>query len=329
VTASLGPAISSEVAPDNESEWSDLTLSPEQYRNAARRHRARVKSRAIGFLAPYMILWFVFLAIPTGWAIWLSFNTGGIVDDRRFVGLGNWSRMFTDTELKRAVINTSIYVVIAIGIVFVLAMSLAALLNRYRAGGNFFKLALYFPLLAPPVLAAMIWFFLVHFDFGIFNLIQRTIFRGEGINFLGRNPNALLTIVGVEVWRGLGFWVLFFLAGMQAVPGELLDAARMDGARRFRRFRRITLPTLRPLLLFAIVIAVIFNFQLFDSVQALTQGGPALGTATVVWFIFRRMFAFQDTGLAFAASVGLLLVILLLTLIAFRYLGDRRNQEGA
>jgi multiple sugar transport system permease protein len=116
---------------------------------------------------------------------------------------------------------------------------------------------------------------------------------------------------------------------MQAVPGELLDAARMDGARRFRRFRRITLPTLRPLLLFAIVIAVIFNFQLFDSVQALTQGGPALGTATVVWFIFRRMFAFQDTGLAFAASVGLLVVILLLTLIAFRYLGDRRNQEGA
>ena len=122
--------------------------------------------------------------------------------------------------------------------------------------------------------------------------------------------------------------MLYFLAGLQSVPEELTDAAKLDGARAARRFAKITVPTLRPLLLFAIVIAVIFNFQVFDSVQILTQGGPSLGTATVVWFIFRRMFAFQDTGIAFAASVGLLGVILVLTLISFTLLGRREEREA-
>lgn len=112
------------------------------------------------------------------------------------------------------------------------------------------------------------------------------------------------------------------------MPEELLAAGKIDGAKATRRFLKITLPTLRPLLLFAFVIAVIFNFQLFDSVKVLTDGGPALGTATVVWFIFRRMFAFQDTGLAFAASVGLLLVVLILTFISFWALGKREAREA-
>ena len=310
-----------------EEEWAQLTLTDKEYTRARRRYRGKAALKGYGFIAPYFVIWFVFLAIPVGWAIWLSFHTGGVVAPPEWVGLENWTRAWEDTELRRAVINTTIYVIIAITVVFTLAIGLAALLNRYRRGSNFFKVALYFPLLAPPILAAMMWFFLVHFDFGVLNLIQRNIFQGGGINFLGENPNALLTIVAVEVWRGLGFWVLFFLAGLQAVPEELLAAGKMDGAKAGRRFLKITVPTLRPLLLFALVIAVIFNFQLFDSVQVLTDGGPALGTATVVWFVFKRMFAFQDTGLAYTASLGLLIVILALTAVSFVALGRRRARE--
>ena len=278
-----------------------------------------------------MVIWATFLAFPVGWGIWLSFNTGGIIGPRTFVGLENWRRALDDTELQEAVRNTLLFMVIAIAVVFGLAIFLAALLNKYRRGSNFFKLALYFPLLAPPILGAMMWFFIIHFDFGVVNVIHRQL-GGSGINFLGKSTNtlirpsnALLTIVAVEVWRGLGFWVLFFLAGLQAVPEELLGAAKIDGAGPFRRFRKITIPTLRPLLLFALVIAIIFNAQLFDSVQVLTDGGPALDTATVVWFVFKRMFAFQDTGLAFATSVGLLIVILLATLLSFWALGKREK----
>jgi len=311
---------------DSDADWARLTLSETEYRRHARRYRSRSSRRAIPFLAPYLLIWGTFLAWPVVWGIWLSFNTGGILGDREYVGLDNWRRAFEDSELREAVRNTAVYMVIAITVVFVLAIFLASLLNKYKRGSNFFKLALYFPLLAPPILGAMMWFFMIHFDFGVLNIIHRQA-GGSGINYLGESPNALLTIVAVEVWRGLGFWVLFFLAGIQAVPEELLSAAKIDGARSFRRFMRITVPTLRPLLLFALVVAIIFNAQLFDSVQVLTDGGPALDTATVVWFIFKRMFAFQDTGLAFATSVGLLIVVLLATLLSFWALG-RREARG-
>ncbi len=311
-------------------DWATLSLSDAEYRRRARRYRSRTVRRAAGFLSPYLIIWGVFLAIPAGWGVFLSFNQGGLIkgDPRVFVGFDNWARTWTDSELRTAVKNTSIYVVVAIAVVFTLAIFLASLLNHYKKGSNFYKVALYFPLLAPPILGALMWFFMVNFDFGILNLIKRAVFGGDGVAFLGDNPHALMTIVAVEVWRGLGFWVLFYLAGLQSVPEELQAAARIDGAGKWRRFRRITVPTLRPLLLFALVIAVIFNFQLFDSVKVLTDGGPRLGTATVVWFIHKRLFAFQDTGLAYAASIGLLIVVLILTGLSFWALGKRRRREA-
>jgi len=317
----------SDPASASSEEWAALTLTPRQYQRQARRYRLRASRRAIGFLAPYLSIWGTFLAFPVAWGIWLSFNTGGIIGPREYVGLDNWTRGWSDSELRESIRNTAVFMVIAIAVVFGLAIFIATLLNKYRRGGNFFKLALYFPLLAPPILGAMMWFFMIHFDFGVLNVVQRQL-GGNGINYLGENPNALLTIVAVEVWRGLGFWVLFYLAGLQAVPQELLAAAKIDGAKAFRRFLKITVPTLRPLLLFALVVAIIFNAQIFDSVQVLTDGGPALGTATVVWFIFKRMFAFQDTGLAFATSIALLLVILLATIGSFWALGKRQAREA-
>ena len=126
------------------------------------------------------------------------------------------------------------------------------------------------------------------------------------MNIFGNGTYALLTIVLAEVWRGLGFWTLYFLASLQSVPEELLDAARVDGARGFQRFRRVTVPLLRPMLLFAVVIAIIANFQVFDTVYVLTQGGPYQSTSTLVWFIWKRLFQFQQTGQAYAAAVLLL-----------------------
>ncbi len=260
-------------------------------------------------------------------AVRFSFFTGGLIQEADFVGLRNWDRAASDPEVRKSVVNTFYMVIIAITVVFSLAMGLAMLLDRYRRGGTVFKLGLYFPLLAPPVIAGLIWQFIVHFDFGVANLIWRSV-GGDPINILGTASYALLTIVAVEVWRGLGFWTLFFLAGLQGVPQELLDAARVDGATGWKRFYKVILPMLRPLLLFALVIAIIYNFQIFDSVFSLTFGGPALATSTIVWFIYRNLFAFQNTGLAYATSVGLLVIILALTFISFWLLGARRRRAG-
>jgi ABC-type sugar transport system permease subunit len=299
-------------------------MSADEYKRERIKFRRRALKPVIGFVGPFLFLWTLFLAVPMGWATWLSFNEGGLVSDAKFVGLKNWTTFLNNEELRIAIKNTSLYVVVAITVVFGLALMLAALLNNNKKGQNFFKVALYFPLLVPPIMAGMIFFFLTHYDMGVINLLLQTAGQNR-VNFLGANPNALLTIAGLEVWRGLGFWVLFYLAGLQSVPVDLIDAGKIDGARTVRRFLRISLPTLRPLILFALVIALIFNFQLFDSVQALTKGGPTLGTTSIVWFIYKQLFTFQQSGVAYATSLSLLFLVLVLTIFAYGFLGRRKD----
>jgi ABC-type sugar transport system permease subunit len=310
-----------------EEAWDALTLSEAEYRSAGTRYRLRRSSRAYLFVLPYFLPFLAFLVVPTFWSVWLSFNKGGILDSAKYVGLANWREISSDSELTGAIKNTAVYAVEAILLVFILALMLALLLNRYRTGSNFFKLALYIPLLAPAVLVGLIWQFLTNYDFGLINLTLNAVGLGR-LNILGSSTLALLTIVLAEVWRGLGFWTLYFLASLQNIPEELQDAARVDGARGLQRFRRVTLPLLKPMLLFAVVIAIIANFQVFDTVYVLTQGGPHESTSTLVWFIWKRMFQFQETGQAYAAAVLLLGIVLVLTAISFLVLGGRRRRAS-
>ena len=310
-----------------EEAWDALTLSEAEYRSAGTRYRLRRSSRAYLFVLPYFLPFLAFLVVPTFWSVWLSFNKGGILDSAKYVGLANWREISSDSELTGAIKNTAVYAVEAIVLVFFLALMLALLLNRYRTGSNFFKLALYIPLLAPAVLVGLIWQFLTNYDFGLINLTLNAVGLGR-LNILGSSTLALLTIVLAEVWRGLGFWTLYFLASLQNIPEELQDAARVDGARGLQRFRRVTLPLLKPMLLFAVVIAIIANFQVFDTVYVLTQGGPHESTSTLVWFIWKRMFQFQETGQAYAAAVLLLGIVLVLTAISFWLLGGRRRRAS-
>jgi multiple sugar transport system permease protein len=309
-----------------EADWDDLTLSPAEYRRAAAGYRRRRSRTAYLFILPYFIPFLAFLVVPVFWSIWLSFNKGGLLDSAKFVGFQNWREIGADTELTTSIKNTAIYAGEAIFLVFTLALLLALLLNRYRKGSNIFKLALYAPLLAPAVLVGLIWQFVANYDFGLFNLLLTTVGINR-VNIFGNGTLALLTIVFAEVWRGLGFWTLYFLASLQSVPEELLDAARVDGAKGVQRFRRVIVPMLRPMLLFAVVIAIIANFQVFDTVYVLTSGGPYESTSTMVWFIWKRLFQFQQTGQGYAAAVLLLGIILFLTAISFWLLGSRRRHE--
>jgi multiple sugar transport system permease protein/sn-glycerol 3-phosphate transport system permease protein len=310
-----------------EADWNGLTLDEAEYRRARARYRRRRSFRAYLFIVPYFIPFLAFLVVPLFWSIWLSFNQGGLLDSAKFVGFRNWREIGADTELTTSIKNTAIYAVEAIFLVFTLALLLALLLNRYRRGSNFYKLALYVPLLAPAVLVGLIWQFVTNYDFGLINVALVHLGIGR-VNIFGNGTTALLAIVGAEVWRGLGFWTLYFLASLQNIPEELLDAARVDGAKGFQRFRRVTIPLLRPMLLFAVVIAIIANFQVFDTVYVLTQGGPYESTSTIVWFIWKRLFQFQNPGQGYAASVLLLAIILVLTAISFWFLGSRRRRRA-
>lgn len=275
------------------------------------------------FLLPGTIFFVAFLVIPIILLFFYTFNNGGIISPRVWVGLSNWRNVLRDDLVITAIKNTLLYCLMAIPAVFVISMVLALVLQQAARGGSAFRSIYYLPTLTPYVVAALIWQFVVHRDFGILNMILIE-FGQEPRNWIGSPDLALKSITMLEVWRGVGFWTLLFLAALIGLPGELYQAAMIDGANAWQRFRYLTLPLMRPTIFFAVVMATIWNLQLFDSVSILTNGGPQNSTVTIVWYIQQTTFAYTDkVGFGAALSFMLLMLILVLALIEIRLLRKR------
>jgi len=275
---------------------------------------------AYGFLLPNAIFFIAFLLIPVGYLFYLTFHNGGIITPTTYVGLDNWRDLWGDDLIITSIKNTALYCLIAIPSVFAIGMVLALCLQKIRHGGQLFRSILYVPTLTPYAVAALIWLFMYQRDFGALNVARDAVGLGPR-NWLGDTSLVIPSIAMLEVWRGVGYWTLLYLAALLALPKELYQAATIDGANAWQRFWRITLPLMRPTMFFAVVMATIWNFQLFDSVSILTDGGPANSSVTVVWYIYKAMFQFNDkTGFAAALSFLLLIFILILTTIEIRLL---------
>ena len=300
-----------------------MRLSREEHERLRRQHARRRALTAYAFLLPNAVFFVGFLLIPIGFLIYLTFHNGGIITPARFVGLENWQRAWSDDLLRTTIRNTLYYCLLAIPSVFIIGMVLALCLQRITRGSRSFRSLFYVPTLTPYAFAALIWLFIVQRDFGALNIFLG-LFGIPPQNWLGSPALVMPTIAMLEVWRGVGFWTLLFLAALLALPSELFQAATIDGASGWQQLRHITLPLMRPTFFFAVVMATIWNLQLFDSVSILTDGGPSNASATVVWYIYKAMFQFNDkTGFAAALSLVLLLFILALTLVEIRLLRKR------
>ncbi len=301
-----------------------MRLSVEEHRRLRRNYRLRRTLTAYGFLLPNAVFFVAFLLFPVCYLFYLTFHNGGIITPARFVGLDNWRKLWGDHLIITAIKNTAYYCVIAIPSVFVIGMVLALCLQKISRGGQVFRSIFYVPTLTPYAIAALIWLFMYQRDFGALNVARDRLFGLPPRNWLGDTGLVIPSIAMLEVWRGAGYWTLLFLAALLALPKELYQAATIDGANAWQRFVHITLPLMRPTFFFAVVMATIWNFQLFDSVSILTDGGPANASVTVVWYIYKAMFQFNDkTGFAAALSFLLLLLILVLTTIEIRLLRKR------
>lgn len=298
-------------------------LTPEEHRKLARTYRIKKALTGYAFLAPNLIFFTFFLLIPVVWVFWWSLNKGGVLSPAEFVGLENWREILSDPLGVKSLSNSVKYAFIAIPGMLLLGMVVALFLRNIIRGGAILRAGVYFPVLAPIVVAGLIWVFMVHPDFGALNFIIRSI-GGEPLNFLGTTSLALPTIATVEIWRGVGFWAVFFLAALIGLPDELYEAAHLDGTSAWQRFVYITIPLLRPTILFALVLATIYNLQIFDTVFVMTDGGPANSTATIVWYIYRTLFTYGNVGYGATLSFVLLVVILILTLILMRLLRGRK-----
>jgi len=297
-----------------------MRLSAEEHRRLRRNYKLRRTLTAYGFLLPNAFFFIAFLLIPVVYLFYLTFHNGGIITPAENVGLDNWKKLWGDELIITAIKNTAYYCLIAIPSVFIIGMVLALCLQKVTRGGQVFRSIFYVPTLTPYAVAALIWLFMFQRDFGALNL-ARDVVGLPPRNWLGDTSLVIPSIAMLEVWRGAGYWTLLFLAALLALPRELYQAATIDGANAWQRFIHITLPLMRPTFFFAVVMATIWNFQLFDSVSILTDGGPANASVTVVWYIYKAMFQFNDkTGFAAALSFLLLMLILVLTTIEIRLL---------
>lgn len=301
-------------------------LSAEEHKRLARQRRLRRELTGWAFLAPMFVFFVVFLVLPVILVFWWSTQEGSLTTGTEYVGFDNFRRLPRQIDAPIAIRNTLNFTLMAIPVTLVLALGVALLLARVQRGGAVYRFLVYFPALVPGVVAGLIWIFLTSVDFGLFNTILR-LFGLEPVVWLGPK-SALQVLAALDVWRSVGFWAIFFLAAVIGLPKELYQAAELDGASAWQRFLRLTLPLLRRVILFAVVVATIYGLQVFDTALILTEGGPGTATLTVVYRIWTYIFGSTDkVGYGAAMSVALLLAILVLTVVQLRLLRGQRGED--
>ncbi|NJN83986.1 MAG: sugar ABC transporter permease [Caldilineaceae bacterium] len=269
-------------------------------------------------LSPSLIIIFGFSIVPLIWSIYYSFTKGGMLGKHPFVGFQNYVKAFQHPIFLLTIKNTTLYALMTVPTVIALALFVALVIFQLTRHQGFFRGTVYFPLITPVVIAANIWAYIVNRDFGPLNHMLGWV-GIPAVDWLGNPTLAIPAIVMMEVWRGFGFYVIILFAALQAIPRELYEAARIDGARTLRIVWNVTIPLLRPALAFCFIMATIFNFQLFDAVYVLTKGGPAWRTATVSWYVYQQAFESDNVGFASTMGVVLLVMILVLSLIQLRF----------
>lgn len=284
----------------------------------ARNRRLRDSLVVYALLAPALVIIAVFHFIPLIWDVALSLGSGGMLGRYAFVGLRNYARAMHDPFFRLTLRNTIEYAVLTVPTAIIAALIVALMIAQLPRLQGLFRGTVYFPIVVPVVVAANVWAYIVNRDFGPLNYVLG-LAGIPRIDWLGTPAIAIPTIVLEEVWRGFGYYVIVFSAALLAVPRELHEAARIDGATGLRVAWSVTLPLLRPAIAFTVVMATIWNFQIFDAVYVLTQGGPAGATATVSWYVYQQAFQSDNVGLASTMSIFLLAMIVVLSLLQLRY----------
>lgn len=282
-----------------------------------RRREARV---GLLFVAPMFLLFLVFRFGPTIGAALISLTDYRINGEWSFIGAENYTRLLDDDIFWESLGVTATYTAVFVPMTVGLSMATALLLHRTLWLRGFFRGLFFLPYVTSVVLAAVVWKWIYEVEDGLLNAALGALSLGP-VDFLGDEDLVLPSIAATSAWRGFGYSMLILLAGLQAVPREITEAATLDGVGPWQRFRWITLPLLRPVLFFVLVIEAIQAFQVFDAVYVMTAGGPVRASYSLVYFVYDSGFKFFDFGYASAAGIVLFLVVLVFSLVQRRLLG--------
>ena len=293
--------------------------------SVAPRHGWRQDLIGWSFALPFVILFGVFLALPILAAFLFSFTSFGLRDitnpiGASVVGVDNYARLLSDAKFWKSLGNTVYFVVVGVPLTLALGLVIANALSRgitrFRTA---FRVGFYLPVITSIVAIAVVWRFLLNPDFGLINLLLAKV-GITGPNWLANSALAMPSIIAMAVWRNVGFAMVVFVAGMQAIPSMLYEAASIDGAGRWQSFRYVTLPMLRPTILFMLVITTIGYLQLFEEPFVMTAGGPLDATLSVTMYMYQQGFQFFHQGYASAIAYVLFVIVAIVAFLQFKFL---------
>jgi len=288
--------------------------------------QARFPNRVMPYLllAPSAVVVFVFFIIPSAQSLYLSFYQVSAIGDRRiFVGWRNFEQLLRSSEYSNSIWVSLVFAVAVVigGLALSLAVAVAA--NQRFRGFHIYRTLLIWPYALSPAIAGIIWALMFDPAIGVATQILKGL-TGIAFNWRVSSTQALAFITVAAIWKMLGYNVIFFLSGLQGIPEEQLEAAALDGANAWRRFWAITFPLLSPMTFFLFVMNTLYAFfQVFGLVHITTEGGPGRATDLLIYKLYRDGFIGMNTGLASAESILLLIMVSVLTILQFRYAGER------
>ena len=277
------------------------------------------------FALPFVIIFLVFMAGPILASLALSFTDFGLRDLRNplgtnFIGLDNYIELAGDPTFRIALFNTAYFVLVGVPLTLGLGLAVALALDRgIRRFRTIFRVGYYLPVVTSIVAVAVVWRFVLNPDYGLLNMTLGAI-GIDGPDWLGSPTLAMPSLIVMAAWRNLGFAMVLFLAGLQTIPVQLYEAASIDGAGRWAAFKSVTLPLLRPTLLFAVVITTIGYLQVFEEPFVMTDGGPLDRTLSVSMFMYEEGFEFFHQGYAAAIAWVLFVLVAIVAVVQFRLL---------
>jgi ABC-type sugar transport system permease subunit len=267
------------------------------------------KKVSILFALPAGLIYTALLVIPIILALFISFTKWNGFSAIQFIGLDNYSRVFSDKRLGGAIINTLVISLVFVTAVNVLGLLFALAVNRPGSRSNFFRAAFFCPFVLSSVAVSFVWKSILSYT-GVLNTVLQSVgLEGMIGNYFGSRNSALICICVVEIWRGLGYYMVIYLAALQTVPAELYEACTVDGGSAWQKFTSVTLPMIIPGATVSILMSVINILRVYDTVKVLTDGGPGYDTETVVYNIVAQGFSNNLLGYSSAIAVVLFLVI--------------------
>ena len=273
---------------------------------------------AILMLAPNIIGFLMFMVIPIFATLYFSFTEYDLILPPEFIGLENYIELFHDKIIGITLRNTFVFTLITVPVGMAFSLLLAVSLDQKIAIRRFYRAAYFLPSITSMVAVAIVWQWLYNPEFGLINYFLSLV-GIKGPNWLSSSSTSLVSLSIVSIWKGAGYNMMLFLAGLQGISTSYYEASELDGASKWQQFLHITLPMLSPTTFFIFVMSIISSFQIFDSVMLMTSGGPGRSSSVLVHYLYQSAFQFFSMGYACAIAYLLFFIVLTITILNMRF----------